>query len=137
MSVICRVTWCIFVHHSPYHMNEFDIACIKLWTFFCKFYMLSIKFNYAAPLCCSICSRDVFDPVKCKARGFFTTAFHCYLLISHSVFYSVSHHRSFHPHYRHEQSHRVHSKVLQVGGFLLPLSLLKYFLSRANWILTE
>ena len=30
----------------------------------------------------SICSRDVFHPVKCKARDFFATAFHCCLLIS-------------------------------------------------------
>ena len=30
----------------------------------------------------SICSRDVFHPVKCKARGFFATAFHYCLLIS-------------------------------------------------------
>ena len=80
----------------------------------------------------SICSRDVFDPVKCKARGDFATAFHCCLLISHSVFCSVSHRRRFYPHYLHEQSHCVHLKVLQVSGFLLPLSLLKYFLSRAN-----
>ena len=29
--------------------NGFDINCIRLWTFFCKFYMLLIKFNYAAP----------------------------------------------------------------------------------------
>ena len=35
---------------------------------------------------------------------------------------------SFHPHYRHGQSHCVHLKVIQVGGFLLLLSLLKYFL---------
>ena len=41
------------------------------------------------------------------------------------------------PHYRHEQRHCVHLKVLQVCGFLLPLSLLKYFLSQVNWSLTE
>ena len=83
----------------------------------------------------SICSWDVFDPVKCKA-DFFATAFHCCLLISHSLFCDVSHLRSFYPHYRHEQSHCVHLKVLQVNsGFLLPLSLLKYFISRANWSL--
>ena len=80
----------------------------------------------------SICSRDVFATVKCKARDFLATAFHCCLLISHSVFCSVSHRRSFYLHYRHEQSHCVHLKFLQVSGFLLPLSLLKYFLSRAN-----
>ena len=28
--------------------NEFDINYVKRWTFFCKFYILSIKFNYAA-----------------------------------------------------------------------------------------
>ena len=169
VSVICRVTWFII---RPTIWNEFDIVCIKLsaFFFFCKFYMLSVKFNYAAPfsllklfqswfhpsarsfdllatfllvfLCLrlfnisSICSRDVFDPVKCKARDFFVAAFHCCLLISHSVFYSVSHRRSFYPHYCHEQSHCVHLKVLQVNsGFLLPLSLPSYFISRANWTL--
>ena len=85
----------------------------------------------------SICSWDVFDPVKCKARDFFATAFRCCLLISHSVFCSVSHRWSFYHHYCQEQSHCVHLKVLQFGGFLLLLSLLKYFLSRANWSLTE
>ena len=77
-----------------------DINCVKLWTFFCKFYVLSTKFNYAAPfslfhrpsvssfdplatfllvffVCLwlfnisSICPRDVFDSVKCKARFLF------------------------------------------------------------------
>ena len=85
----------------------------------------------------SICSRDVFDPVKSKAQDFFATAFRCCLLISHSMFCGISHRQSFYPRYRHEQSHCMHLKVLQVSGFLLPLSLLKYFLSRATWSLTE
>ena len=107
VSVICRVTWFII---RPTIWNEFDIVCIKLWAFFFffKFYMLSVKFNYAAPFSLlklfqswfhplvrsfdllgtfllvfclwlfnisSICSQDVFDPVKCKAQGFFATAF--------------------------------------------------------------
>ena len=33
---------------TPPIRNEFDINYVKLWTFFCRFYMLSIKFNYAA-----------------------------------------------------------------------------------------
>ena len=45
----------------------------------------AIVFNFS-----SICSRDVFDPVKCKVRGFFVTAFHYCLLISHSTFCNVS-----------------------------------------------
>ena len=45
----------------------------------------------------SICSRDVFDPVNCKARVFFATAFHCCLLIFHSVFCCVSHSSKFLP----------------------------------------
>ena len=89
--------------------NGFDINCIRLWTFFCKFYMLSIKFNYAAPfsllkllqiwfhlsaslfdpfvsfLCLRLfnisytCPRHAFDPVKCKARFLFCDVFHCCL----------------------------------------------------------
>ena len=49
MSVIWRVTWFII---RPTIWNEFDIICIKLWTFFfffCKFY-ISVKFNYASPI---------------------------------------------------------------------------------------
>ena len=169
VSVICRVTWFII---RPTIWNEFDIVCIKLWAFFFsfKFYMLSVKFNYAAPFSLlklfqswfhplvrsfdllgtfllvfclwlfnisSICSRDVFDPVKCKAQGFFATAFHCCFWISHSVFCSVSHRRSFYLRYPLQQSHCVLLKVLHVSGFFLPLSLLKYFLSRGNWSLTE
>ena len=37
-------------------------------------------------------------------------------------FCSVSHRRSFSPHYCHEQSHCVHLKVLQVSGFLFLFS---------------
>ena len=128
VSVICRVTWFII---RPTIWNEFDIVCIKLWAFFCKFYMLSVNINYAAPfstlklfqrwfhpsagsfdllatfllvfLCLwlfnisFICSRDVFDPVKCKARDFFATAFHCCLLMSHSVFCSAYRHYRHYP----------------------------------------
>ena len=62
-------------------------------------------------------------------RGFcFLTAFNYCLLIFNSVFCSVPHHWSFHPHYCCDQSHCVHVKVLQVGCFLLPLFLLQYFL---------
>ena len=86
---ICGLTWCIFVHHLPYHKNYTWYTYFKLWIFFRKFCMLSIKFNYAAPFfllrlvqSCfhssassfdifSISSRDVFDPVKCKALFLF------------------------------------------------------------------
>ena len=47
VSVICRVTWCIIFIIYPTIKNEFDINCFSLWTFFCKFNILSIKFNYA------------------------------------------------------------------------------------------
>ena len=87
----------------------------------------------------SICLWDIFDSVKWKRRDFFLCnsfafafGFHCCLLTSHSVFCSVSQRRKFYPHYRHEQSHCAHLKVLQVNGFLLPSLLLKYFLLRAN-----
>ena len=80
--------------------------------FFASFLCLRL-FNIS-----SICSRDVFDPVKCKARDFFAAAFHCCLLISDIVFWCVSHRRSFYPHYRHEQSHCVHLKVFLVSGSL-------------------
>ena len=58
----------------------------------------------------------------------FASPFQCSLLIPQSEFCCVSDRLSFYPHYRHDQSHCVHLKVLQVGRFLLPLSLLKYFL---------
>ena len=170
VSVICRVTWFII---RPTIWNEFDIVCIKLWAFFffCKFYMLSVKFNYAAPFSLLKLFQSWFHPsarsfdllatfllVFCVfgyltflpfvletflilwnvKRGIFcATAFHCCFLISHSMFCSVSHRRSFYLRYRVEQSHCVPLKVLHVNGFLLPLSLLKYFLSRANCSLTE
>ena len=72
-----------------------------------------------------------------KRMVFFATAFHCCFLISHSVFCSVSHRRSFYLRYSLEQSHCLPLKVLHVSGFFLPLLLLKYFLSRGNWSLTE
>ena len=107
--------------------------CIKLWTLFCKFYVLSIQFIRAAPFFLlkllqswfHPSASSVFDPAKFKARVCFATAFHCCLLIPHSVFCSVSHRQSFHPHYRHDQNHCVHLKVLQVSRFLLPLFILK------------
>ena len=93
----------------PTIRNGFDINYVRLKTFLCKFYMLSIKFNYVPPfsllkllhswfhppvslfdpfvsfLCLrlfnisSTCPRYVFDPVKCKARFLFCDALHCCL----------------------------------------------------------
>ena len=164
------------VHHSPYHMKWIWYSLhqalgIFFFFFFCKFYMLSVKFNYAAPFSLLKLFQSWFHPsarsfdllttfllVFCVfgyltflpfvletflilwnvKRGIFcATAFHCCFLISHSMFCSVSHRRSFYLRYRVEQSHCVPLKVLHVNGFLLPLSLLKYFLSRANCSLTE
>ena len=147
------------VHHSPYHMKWIWYSLHQaLGIFFCKFYMLSVNVNYAAPFSLLKLLESWFHPsarssdllatflsVFCvfgyltflpfvretflilwnvKRGVFFATAFNCCLLISHSVFCSVSHRRRFYPHYRNEQSHCVHLKVLQVSGFLLPLSLL-------------
>ena len=64
VSVICGVTWFII---RPTIWNKFDIVCIKLWAFFCKFYMLSIKFNYAAPFCLLKLFQSWFHP---SARSF-------------------------------------------------------------------
>ena len=64
VSVICRVTWFII---RPTIWNEFDIVCIKLWAFFGKFYMLSIKFKYAAPFSLLKFFQSCFHPL---ARSF-------------------------------------------------------------------
>ena len=39
----------MFIIVHPTIRIGFDIVCVKLWSYFCKFGMLSIKFNYAAP----------------------------------------------------------------------------------------
>ena len=47
INVICRVTWFIFVHHLPYLKKWicYELRqALAIW----KFYILSIKFNYAA-----------------------------------------------------------------------------------------
>ena len=132
VSVICGVTWCAFVHHLPCHKKGSDINCAKLWTFFCKFYVLSIKFSCTAPFTLlkllqswfHPSASSVFNPVKFKARFLFCDCLSLLFIDAHSVFCSVSYSRSFHPHYRYDQSHCVHLKVPQVGRFLLPLSLL-------------
>ena len=114
------------VHHSPYHMKWIWYSlhqALGIFFFFCKFYMLSVKFNYAAPFSLLKLFQSWFHPsarsfdllatfllVFCAfgyltflpfvletflilwnvKRGiFFATAFHCCLLISHSVFFSV------------------------------------------------
>ena len=137
-DIVCIKLWAFFLLQILHAISKVQLCCsifsIKTFSklvpsfsevvwpfgnFFVSFLCLRL-FNIS-----SICSRDVFDPVKCKARDFFATAFHCCLLKYHSVFCSVSHRRSFFPHYRHKQSHCVHLKVLRVSGFLLPLSLLK------------
>lgn len=69
-------------------------------------------------------------PWNLKCGCWFTTNFHCCSLIRHSVFCSISHRQSFLPHLRHNyQSYCFHLNFLQVGRFLLLLSLLKHFLS--------
>ena len=165
-SVICRVTRCIFVHHLSYHKK---LICYKLRPALTisKFYMLSIKFNYAAAFYSIKTSSKLvpsvgelvwpfgnflfvfcvfgcltFLPFVCETflilwnvkRGFcFATAFHCCLLILHSAFCIVSHSWSFHPHYCNGESIACIWKfVLQIGCFLLPLSILKYFLSQTE-----
>ena len=76
----------------------------------------------------SICSRDDFDSVKCKARLMFCHGLSI-LLIDSPL--GVSHCFSSSK-FSHSLSSRAKPlrafKVLQVGSFLLPLSLLKYFL---------
>ena len=151
-DIVCIKLWAFFFFLQILHaISKVQLCCsifsIKTFSklvpsfgevvwpfgnFFVSFLCLRL-FNIS-----SICSRDVFDLVKCKARDFFCDCLSLLFIdISLSVFFSVSHRRSFYPRYRLEQSHCVPSKVLHVSGFLLPLSLLKYFLSRANWSLTE
>ena len=160
---------CIFVRHLPYH-KKWKI-CVKLSEQFCeKYFILPIKFNYAAPfsplkpvqswfhtlaslfgplatflldfyafvVCLTFLSfvREAFLILwHVKSGSCFATVFYCCLLIPYSVFWSVPHCQSRHPHYCHDQSHCLHLKILQVGRFLLPLFLLplsplKYFLSQ-------
>ena len=119
VSVICRVTWFII---RPTIWNEFDIVCIKLWAFFCKFYMLSIKFNYAAPFSLLKLFKSWFHPSSKIVWPFgnFFVSFLCLRLFNissicfrhvfdtvkckardffatafHSVFCSVSHRQVF------------------------------------------
>ena len=145
VSAVCGVTCCIFAHHLPYH-NKW-IWCklrqaLDIFLQILRFCMLSIKFNYAAPFNSLKLLQGWFHPLAKSfdplatflilwnvKHGFcFATSFHCYSLIPHIDFCSVSHRRCFYPRYRHDQSHCVHLKVLKVGSFLLLLSLLKYFL---------
>lgn len=57
----------------PTIRNGFDINCVKLWVFFCKFCMLSIKFNYTAPSSILKLLESCFHP---SARSFdFLTSF--------------------------------------------------------------
>ena len=113
-----------------------DVNCVKLWTFFCKFYLLSIKSSYAAPFSLlkllqswfHPSASSVFDPVKFKARFLFCDCLSLLFIntpLSILLRFSSS---KFLPSLSSSQSHCVHLKVLQVGRFLLPLSLLKYFL---------
>ena len=94
-DIVCIKLWAFFLQ-ILHAINKVQLCCsifsIKTFSrlvpsfgevfwpfgyFFVSFLCLRL-FNIS-----SICSRDVFDPVKCKARGFFATAFHCGLLISH------------------------------------------------------
>ena len=42
VSIICGVTWCIFVHDLPYHNKWICYKLRQALDIFCKFYMLSI-----------------------------------------------------------------------------------------------
>ena len=148
INVICRVTWFIFVHHLPYLKKWicYELRqALAIW----KFYILSIKFNYAAAFysiktssklvpsvgelvwpfgnflfvfCAFGCLtflpfvRETFLILWNVKLGFcFVTAFHCCLLILHSVFCIVSHSWSFHPDFCHNQIHCVYLKVRSSG----------------------
>ena len=111
----------------PIIRNGFDTNCVKLWTFFCKFYMLSIKFNYAALFSLwkllqswfHLAASSFSDPVKCKTRLLFCD---CLSLLFSDTSVSVLQcfsSRSFHSHC-HDHSHCVHLNVFLVGRFLLP-----------------
>ena len=78
MSDICEVKSQIsecnlqsnVVHHSPYHMKWIWYSlhqALGLFFFFCKFYMLSVKFNYAAPFSLLKLFQSWFHP---SARSF-------------------------------------------------------------------
>ena len=86
VSVICRVTWFII---RPTIWNEFDIVCIKLWAFFFsfKFYMLSVKFNYAAP----------FSLLKLFQSWFHPSARSCDLLATFLLVFCVFGYLTFLP----------------------------------------
>ena len=119
--------------------NGFDILCVKLWTFFCKFYVLSIR-----PSCCSmfpiktcsklvpsigvpvsIYSRDAFDPLKCKTRFLFCDCLS--LMFVDTPLSALQYFSSLTllPLLSSWPRHCLHLKVFQVCRFLLPLSLLK------------
>ena len=48
VSVI-YATWFVFVHHLPFHKKGIWYKLRQALDIFCEFYVLSIKFNYAAP----------------------------------------------------------------------------------------
>ena len=136
VSVICGVTWCTFVQHFPCHKKGIWYKLLQALDIFCKFYVLSIKFNYAAPFSLlkllqswfHPSASSVFDPVKFKARFLFCDCLSLLFIntpLSILLRFSSS---KFLPSLSSSQSHCVHLKVLQVGRFFMPLSLLKYFL---------
>ena len=116
--------------------NGFDINYIKLWTFLWKFWMLSIRNNYVASLFLFVLGSIVewaakfLNPVECKAWFTFCDSLLLQFIYIHSAFCSVSHRRSVNLHLCHDQRHWWHLKVLYVACFLMPLSLLKNFLSQ-------
>ena len=161
MSDICEVKSQInecnlqsnVVHHSPYHMKWIWYSLPVKFNYAAPFSLLKLfqswfhpsarSFDLLATFLLVFCVfgyltflpfvRETFLILWNVKRGIFLRLLFiavCWNLTQ--CFCSVSHRRSFSPHYRHEQSHCVHLKVLQASGFLLPLSLLKYFLSRAN-----
>ena len=78
-NVICRVTRCIFVYHLPYHKKW---ICYELHPALaiCKFYMLSIKFSYAAAFF-SIKTSSKLVPSVSELVWPFLVTFVCFLCL--------------------------------------------------------
>ena len=115
-----------------------DVNCVKLWTFFCKFYLLSIKSSYAAPFSLlkllqswfHPSASSVFDPVKFKARFLFCDCLSLLFIDTPLSLLQCFSSSKFSPSLSSWPKTLRAFEVLQVGRFLLPLSLLKYFLSQ-------
>ena len=157
-NLICRVTWCIFIHHLPYHKKWIRYELRQALAIF-RFCMLSIKLvmllhfillkllqswarltlfgNFLFVFCAFGCLtflpflHEPFLILGNVKRDFcFATAFHCCLLILHSVFCSLILEAFTLINVVTKVTACIWKFVLQVGCFLLPFSLLKYFLSQ-------